>query len=167
MNIAEKAISLVCGDRNASYGNPRDDYVGTAKIWSGLLRRKLREDITPEEALLMMVALKLNRESFKPKEDNRVDAIGYLLCLDWATTGEKPTPLGQTSQSSSSDCDQGSGDESATVVCSEKSTQRRRPRRVRENRKSSGRVSTQRPRTLRPAVRARRSALGSRPRKAP
>jgi len=90
MNIAEEAQSLVLGDRNASYGNPKDDYTGTAKMWSGLLHRKLKEDITAEEAILMMAAMKLNREAFKPKRDNRVDAIGYMLCADWATTGTPP-----------------------------------------------------------------------------
>lgn len=89
-NIAEKAIGLVCGDRNASYGNPADDYAGTAKVWSGLLHRKLKEDITAREAILMMAAMKINREIFKPKEDSRIDAIGYMLCADWATTGKQP-----------------------------------------------------------------------------
>lgn len=89
-NIAQQAIDLVCGDRNASYGNPADDYAGTAKVWSGLLHRKLKEDITAREAILMMAAMKINREVFKPKEDSRVDAIGYMLCADWATTGMQP-----------------------------------------------------------------------------
>lgn len=91
-NFASEAIKLVLGDRNDSYGNPRDDYEGTAKIWSGLLRKKLTADITPEEAILMMVGLKLNREAHKHKDDNLIDAHGYLLCLQWAITREKPQP---------------------------------------------------------------------------
>ena len=90
MNIAEEAQSIVCGERNAAYGNPIDDYTKTAKMWSGILAPKLKEDITPEEAIAMMVCVKLSREVHSPKRDNRVDAIGYLLCLDWATTGIKP-----------------------------------------------------------------------------
>jgi len=90
MNNAQKAQELVFGDRNASYGNPKDDYTKTAKMWSGLLHTKLKEEITAEEAILMMVALKLSRESFRHKEDNIVDAHGYLLCYDWALKGTKP-----------------------------------------------------------------------------
>jgi hypothetical protein len=90
MNNAQKAQELVFGDRNVSYGNPKDDYTKTAKMWSGLLHTKLKEEITAEEAILMMVALKLSRESFRHKEDNIVDAHGYLLCYDWALKGTKP-----------------------------------------------------------------------------
>lgn len=90
MNNAQKAQELVFGDRNVSYGNPKDDYTKTAKMWSGLLHSKLKEEITAEEAILMMVALKLSRESFRHKEDNIVDAHGYLLCYDWALKGTKP-----------------------------------------------------------------------------
>ena len=90
MNIASEAQSLVLGDRNASYGSPADDYARTAAVWSGMLTHKLKVPITPKEAILMMAAMKLCREMHKPKRDNRVDGIGYLLCADWVETGEQP-----------------------------------------------------------------------------
>lgn len=90
MNHATKAAQLVLGDRNADYGTPKDDWTKTAKMWSGLLAPVLKRDITPEEALLMMVLVKLSREVHRPKDDNIVDAHGYLLAYQWALTGRKP-----------------------------------------------------------------------------
>lgn len=96
MTHADTATQLVLGDRNASYGNPADDYAKVAKLWSGLLHPILQRDITPQEAILMMVALKLAREVHRPKDDNIIDAHGYLLCYQWALTGQRPTPSSPT-----------------------------------------------------------------------
>ncbi len=74
-----EADTLVNGDRQADYGSPGDSYKGVAKIWSGLLSPILSRDITPAEAALMMVGLKLQRETVRHKQDNLVDAHGYLL----------------------------------------------------------------------------------------
>lgn len=74
-----EANDLVNGERQADYGTPRSNYEGVAKVWSGLLQHALKRDITPEEAALMMVGLKLQRQSQKHKRDNLVDAHGYLL----------------------------------------------------------------------------------------
>ena len=94
MTCADKAIKLVLHDRNATYGDPADDYRKVAKIWSGLLAPILKRDITPQEAILMMVGLKLSREVHLPKEDNIIDAHGYLLCYEWAKSGQRPEPAG-------------------------------------------------------------------------
>lgn len=82
-----EANALVNGDRQASYGSPRGSYEAIAKVWSGILWPILRREITPEEAALMMVGLKVQREANRPKRDNRVDAHGYLLVLSHIIEG--------------------------------------------------------------------------------
>lgn len=76
----QEALALVYGDRQASYGHPRDAYAALAKVWSGLLHGVLKRDLTAGETVLMMAALKLTRESGRPKHDNVVDLHGYGVC---------------------------------------------------------------------------------------
>jgi hypothetical protein len=85
VSFADAAKKLVYGDRNKAYGSPRKDYTRTSAVWSGLLVHKLKpgEVITCEDALVMMVALKLCREMNMHKDDNVIDAHGYLECLEW------------------------------------------------------------------------------------
>lgn len=90
MSWSDDAKKLVCGDRNTDYGPPRDDYVATAKMWSGFLSRQLTKEITPEQAILMMALLKVSRLGYKHKDDSAIDAHGYLTCYEWAITGNKP-----------------------------------------------------------------------------
>lgn len=76
-----EANALVNGDRMEAYGNPRPSFEALAKVWSGVLHAKLKMDLTPEDAVLLLVALKLAREAHKHKRDNLVDMHGYLLVL--------------------------------------------------------------------------------------
>ncbi len=74
-DLAERAIGLVYGERNDDYGHPADDYGRTAALWSALIGH----EITAYQAALMMVLVKLSREMNAHKDDNMVDAHGYLL----------------------------------------------------------------------------------------
>jgi hypothetical protein len=83
--ILEEAASLVEGDRGAHYGPPTADFDAIGLAWSAILSPLLRDDILidGEHVALCMAALKLVRQSVgKPKRDNLVDVVGYVLALD-------------------------------------------------------------------------------------
>lgn len=81
-SILEEAERLVNGDRGANYGHPLDDFGRTAGMISSLLSAKLKEPLLAEDVAKIMVCVKLSREVNKPGRDNRVDAVGYVECLD-------------------------------------------------------------------------------------
>ncbi len=76
MSAFSEANELVNGKRQEDYGTPEDCFGAIAEVWSGLLGF----EITPQDVPLMMIGLKLVRDEHKPKRDNIVDALGYLLC---------------------------------------------------------------------------------------
>jgi hypothetical protein len=78
LSILAEADVLTNGDRQTAYGHPLDDYSKTVGAFNALTGR----DLTPEEGVLFMVCVKLSRETHLPKRDNRVDACGYINCLD-------------------------------------------------------------------------------------
>jgi hypothetical protein len=82
-SVLVEAQGLVHGGRNDDYGHPLDDWSRTAAMVSAMLAHKLREPLTAEDALMLMVCVKLSREVNRPKRDNRTDGAGYFECLDW------------------------------------------------------------------------------------
>lgn len=85
-SILQEAQRLVHGDRGAAYSHPLTDYACTAGLWNAIWgphgADKLRADLTPEDAILGMIAVKMSRESRQGKRDNRTDMAGYAECLD-------------------------------------------------------------------------------------
>ena len=84
-SILAEADRLVSGPRQGEYGHPGEDFADTAAINSVLLKAKLKAPLDARDVALFMVGVKLSRESRRPKRDNRVDAAGYLRCLDMVT----------------------------------------------------------------------------------
>lgn len=82
--ILQEAQRLVHGDRGADYGHPIDDFRRTAGMWSALWREKLLPHATlgPEDVAMGMICLKMSREQYRPKRDNRTDIAGYAETLD-------------------------------------------------------------------------------------
>lgn len=68
------AHKLISGDRKASYGDYNREAAWLAKVWSGILKHEVEPRLVP----LMMVALKLVRQSTGHKQDNLDDAAGYI-----------------------------------------------------------------------------------------
>lgn len=88
--VLQEAQRLVYGDRQKAYSHPARDYARTAKIWTGILLEKLRPgvEISPREAVLMMVGMKISREVYQHRRDNCTDGAGYFGCADRIETGE-------------------------------------------------------------------------------
>ncbi len=77
-----EAHRLITNDRNNSYGHPLDDYSRTVDIFRAITGVEL----TAEQGLLFMVAVKLSRLGHNLNletlhQDSLVDAAGYLGCL--------------------------------------------------------------------------------------
>jgi len=85
-DILSEARCLVDGDRNDSYGDPNIKYLQIAKVWSVLLKT----DITPEQVVLAMCAVKMVRASNRNSlnRDDLVDLCGYALILSRLTEGK-------------------------------------------------------------------------------
>lgn len=76
--ILDEAKRLTCGERDATYGPPTEDYRDVAALWSALLARKLKEPLTASEAAWCMVLLKARRHIHNPGHmDSVVDAVAY------------------------------------------------------------------------------------------
>jgi len=76
-NILEEALSITSTDRRSQYGHPKVDFTRTAKITSILLDK----EITAQDVVIMLIAMKLSRNAYKYKRDTCVDIAGYARIL--------------------------------------------------------------------------------------
>lgn len=77
----EKAIDIVCGDREKVYGKPEDNLGVIADLWTAYLTRVFGDvtEIDKEDVAVMMALLKIGRIAGKHfKADSMIDACGYL-----------------------------------------------------------------------------------------
>ena len=72
--VALEAVELVNGAREAAYGPPSENMARLAGRWSQITNQTL----TPSQAALMLVDLKMSRLVHMPDQDSYRDAIGYL-----------------------------------------------------------------------------------------
>ena len=71
--VLEEAAAIVDGPRQDAYGHPRDNYRRLAQMWGAYLGI----DITPGQAVDMMMLVKMARQANTSKRDNLVDLAGY------------------------------------------------------------------------------------------
>jgi nucleoside 2-deoxyribosyltransferase len=75
--LLTEAADLVDGDRNAQYGDPRQDFARTATMWGAYLGT----DVEPHDVAALMALLKVSRLKWSPgKRDSWVDLAGYAAC---------------------------------------------------------------------------------------
>jgi len=78
-DLTHEALDMVAL-RGNDYGDYRVSFTAMATVWTVLLGSKLSagSSVSPSDVGLLMAALKLVREAHKHKDDNLVDAVGYL-----------------------------------------------------------------------------------------
>lgn len=89
--IISEAYDLITGQRQSDYNHPLIDYQRTSDIYNALIGKSV---MTPEMAVMFMVAMKLSRlinemQCDMDIPDNTRDAIGYLGCLNMIRTTRK------------------------------------------------------------------------------
>jgi len=81
-DLTTEALNML-KTRGNDYGDYRVSFAAIATVWTVLLGSKLSagSSVSPSDVGLLMAALKLVREAHKHKDDNLVDAVGYLIIV--------------------------------------------------------------------------------------
>lgn len=78
-SILEEAQEIIHGERNKTYGHPRDQFALVAQLWSDYLG----VEVTPDDHAAMMVLLKLSRvKTGGYHRDAAVDIAGYAGTME-------------------------------------------------------------------------------------
>ena len=77
-SILEEAQEILEGERDSDYGDPVANFNRISRIASSILDYT----ISPEECVVVMMAVKLSREQYKHKRDNLVDLVAYTEILN-------------------------------------------------------------------------------------
>ena len=82
VSVLLKAEEIINGERRSAYGDAKLSFGKVAKIWSVILNT----EVTASQVALCMTGLKIVRECANHKEDNLIDAAGYLGLADQVYT---------------------------------------------------------------------------------
>lgn len=98
--ILENAIQCVTKDRNATHGEPEDNFNTIARYWQiylesiGVFKSYKDEggsrNLEPTDIAVLMILIKVSRLSTSPEHpDHWTDIAGYAACGGGIATGEK------------------------------------------------------------------------------
>ena len=78
--VCDAAKHEICNNKQDCYGNPEDNFLQIAEIWTSVINHKLVQNIAPYDVALMMAGLKLARASGDNpfKLDTCIDGCGYF-----------------------------------------------------------------------------------------
>ena len=85
-HMLDEAKRLVSGSRNDDYGPPDVDM---AKV-AGMMNHLFGWDVKPSQVPMIMILIKLARESHSSKHDNAVDIAGWAWCMDECVKSKEP-----------------------------------------------------------------------------
>ena len=83
-SILQEADRIVNGERQTDYSDPVENFKQIASIASTILKKEL----SAEDCCVVLMAVKLARESYKHKRDNLVDLAGYTEILNRIKTSK-------------------------------------------------------------------------------
>lgn len=81
--ILKKALECVNGDRDITHGKPEDNLSVISFFWNIYIRSifpDVRPILTEKDVAIMMILLKIARETTGHSIDNYVDIAGYAAC---------------------------------------------------------------------------------------
>lgn len=84
--LLKAAENCICQDRDIQYGSPENSFSRIAEYWATYLG----VDITAHDVGIMMALFKIARiDTGHCKDDNYIDAIGYIACAGEIGKGQK------------------------------------------------------------------------------
>lgn len=95
--ILDDAKRCVNKDRNATHGNPEDNFGAIARRWRAHIKNKygVDLDLDPASVGIMMTDMKLARIEGNPTHvDSYIDAAGYIACTAGISLAKKLEPIG-------------------------------------------------------------------------
>lgn len=88
-DVLLRADAIAGQDRSRDYGHPKANHDRIAAMWNAYCQiRGYDSRFTAADVAWMMVLLKIAREINTPKDDNRLDACGYIKCVDMIMAAE-------------------------------------------------------------------------------